>query len=108
MSREIKTYILIVDGYRRPERQRNTQGRYRVGAKSKKEAIKLLRDKIKFGSIQVLCEWNPERDNENHTLQKLGYKEIVKEKFSPEWVLYSTLHDAQQTQYQESKGDEIL
>lgn len=83
MSREIKTYILIVDSYRRPERQRNTQGRYRVGAKSKKEAVKLLRDKIKFGSIQVLCEWNPERDNENHTLQKLGYKEIVKEKFFP-------------------------
>lgn len=83
MSKEIKTYILIVDGYRRPERKQNTAGRYRVGAKTPKEAVKLLKNKIKFGSITVLGEWNPKRDNKNYTLQKLDYKQIVKETFYP-------------------------
>lgn len=68
--KEIKSYILLVDSYRRPSRQRNTAGRYRVGAKSEKEAIKLLRDKIKFGSIQIYTI--------DHT-HKTPYKTIIQE-----------------------------
>lgn len=74
----VKNYILLVDAYRRPSRQRNTVGRYRVGAKTPKEAVKLLRDKIKFGSIQVYyCVDDTNRDPKNR--QKIGYKEVVKE-----------------------------
>lgn len=69
----IKNYILIVDGYRRPSRQRNTAGRYRVGAKAPKEAEKLLREKIGFGSIQVYYECEPD-DKLN-----VPYKMVVKE-----------------------------
>ena len=72
--KEVKNYILLVDAHRRPSRRRNTSGRYRVGAKTKKEAIELLREKIKFGSIQ--CYYECKNDN-----LKVGYKEIVKEQF---------------------------
>lgn len=71
----IHNYILLVDNYRRPSRQRNTAGRYRVGAKSEKEAKKLLRNKIQFGSIQVYYQC--EKDDTT-----IGYKEIVKEEFN--------------------------
>lgn len=57
-KKNVNNYILLVDNYRRPERRRNTAGRYRVGAKSEKEAVKLLRDKIGFGSIQVYYKCN--------------------------------------------------
>lgn len=75
----IQNYILLVDTHRRPSRQRNTAGRYRVGAKSEKEAEKLLRNAIGFGSIHVYytCETN-----------KIGYKEIVKEIYNEETKNY--------------------
>lgn len=38
MGKEIKNYICIADGHRRPDRQRNTAGRYRAGDKTEKEA----------------------------------------------------------------------
>lgn len=57
-KKNVNNYILLVDNYRRQERKRNTAGRYRVGAKSEKEAVKLLRDKIGFGSIQVYYKCN--------------------------------------------------
>lgn len=57
-KKSVNNYILLVDNYRRPERKRNTAGRYRVGAKSEKEAVKLLRNKIGFGSIQVYYKCN--------------------------------------------------
>lgn len=61
MSKESKNYICIVDGYRRPGRQRNTAGRYRVGAKTAAEEKKLLQRAIGFGSILVYYEdVNPE------------------------------------------------
>lgn len=68
----LKNYILVVDGRRRVERRRNTCGRYRVGARTQKEAISLLRNKIKFGSIQFLYEC----DADDTTI---GYKQIEKE-----------------------------
>lgn len=52
--KNINTYIVLVDSHR-PFRlgSRNSAGRYRVGAKSEKEAEEILREKIKFGSIRV-------------------------------------------------------
>lgn len=80
----VKNYILLVDAYRRPSRQRNTAGRYRVGAKTPQEAVKLLRDKIKFGSIQVYyCVDDTNSDPKNR--QKVGYKEVVKEISCPHY-----------------------
>ena len=71
----IKNFIVLVDNHRRPQRQRNTAGRYRVGAKSPKEAEKLLREKIGFGAIQVYYECDSDDKN------NVGYKEVVKECF---------------------------
>lgn len=70
--KEIKNYVLIVDGHRRPSRKRNTAGRYRVGAKCPNEAIKLLREKIGFGSIKVLYE-------DTHKVIPVKYKEVLYE-----------------------------
>lgn len=55
MSRPTKQYICLVDCNRRPARQCSTMGRYQVGARDKKEAKKLLKASIGFGSIIVLC-----------------------------------------------------
>jgi hypothetical protein len=74
MAKPIRNYILLVDAHRRPSRTRNTSGRYRVGAKTEKEAIELLRDKIKFGSIQCYYECS----NDGYTIE---YKKVVKEEF---------------------------
>lgn len=71
----VSNYILLVDAYRRPSRRRNTAGRYRVGAKTEKEAVELLRDKIKFGSIQVYYRCSDDENAKN----KVDYKEVVKE-----------------------------
>lgn len=51
-----RNFIVLVDQYRRPSRKRNTAGRYRVGAKDAKEAQRLVREKIGFGSAQVYYE----------------------------------------------------
>ena len=74
--KEIKQYVLLVDNYRRPERQRNTAGRYRVAAKSEKEAIDLLREKIKFGSINLYYE---DMGTPKHLT--LPYKNVKREVF---------------------------
>lgn len=71
----VKNYIVLVDNHRRPQRQRNTAGRYRVGAKTPKEAEQLLRKKIGFGAIQVYYECDADDKN------NVGYKEVVKERF---------------------------
>lgn len=55
MSRPTKQYICLVDCNRRPARQCSTMGRYQVGARDKKEAKKLLKASIGFGSLVVLC-----------------------------------------------------
>lgn len=57
MPRQTKNYIFVVDGHKRPSRQRRAAGRYRVGARSEKEADKMLRDHLKhIGSPCLLCE----------------------------------------------------
>lgn len=53
-----KNYICLVDHYRRASRQRNTAGRYRVGARTPKEAKALLQKAIGFGSVQVYYQDN--------------------------------------------------
>lgn len=72
--KQIKNYICLVDSHRSPERMRNTAGRYRVGAKSSKEAKKLLHRAIGFGSVQVYCE-----DTNPETMHIAKYKECLKE-----------------------------
>ena len=72
--KEIKQAIVVVDAYRRPSRRRNTAGRYRVGAKTEKEAISLVRAVIGFGSVEFLYWERPDSNN-----KKVGYKEVVKE-----------------------------
>ena len=37
--KEVKQYVCLVDAHRRLSRCRNTRGRYRVGAKTEKEAV---------------------------------------------------------------------
>lgn len=66
----IHNYILLVDTHRRPSRCRNTWGRYRVGAKTPKEARRMLQQAIGFGSVHVYYE-----SKEN----LVGYKELRKE-----------------------------
>ena len=70
----IKQAIVLVDAYRRPSRRRNTAGRYRVGAKTEKEAEELVRTKIGFGSVKFYY-W----EREDGTRPKVKYKEVVKE-----------------------------
>lgn len=77
MSKPIKNYILLVDSHRRPSRQRNTAGRYRVGAKSPDEAIDLLRSVIGFGSIRVYYEVIPGKHDYDGPM--VGYKTVVKQ-----------------------------
>ena len=56
MSKPVKQFVCVVDGWRRPSRQRNTHGRYRVGAKDEKSAKCMLQKAIRFGSVQVIFE----------------------------------------------------
>lgn len=70
----IRQAIVLVDAYRRPSRRRNTAGRYRVGAKTEREAEELVRAAIGFGSVQFYY-W--EREDSTHP--KVKYKEVVKE-----------------------------
>lgn len=74
--KEIKNYILVVDSYRRPERRRNTAGRYRVGAKTREEAVDLLQAKIGFGSIRVYYQVIPGMHDYDGPM--VGYKEVVR------------------------------
>jgi hypothetical protein len=57
--------------------QRNTAGRYRVGARDTKEAIKLLRAAIGFGNITIGWECLP--GMYNNWAPAVGYKEVVQE-----------------------------
>lgn len=70
--KKINTYVLVVDTHRKPSMRRNTYGRYLVGAKSEKEAVKLLRKAIGFGSIKV---------SHIDTEQIVNYKTVTKEIF---------------------------
>ena len=70
----VKQAIVLVDAYRRPSRKRNTAGRYRVGAKTEKEAEELVRAAIGFGSVKFYY-W----EKEDSINPKVKYKEVVKE-----------------------------
>ena len=70
----VRQAIVLVDAYRRPSRRRNTAGRYRVGAKTEKEAEELVRAAIGFGSVKFYY-W----EREDSTRQKVKYKEVVKD-----------------------------
>ena len=59
MSRPVKQYVCVVDGWRRPSRQRPTKGRYRVAARDRRHARQLLQKAIGFGSVQVYYEKDP-------------------------------------------------
>ena len=66
MPRPARQYVCIVDGYRRPSRQRNTKGRYRVAARDKRTAKRILQKAIGFGSIQIIYE--DESPKQGHVL----------------------------------------
>lgn len=56
--KEVHTYIVLVDSRRHTAggdllRLRRTAGRYRVGARSMDEAIRLVRSKVGFGKISI-------------------------------------------------------
>lgn len=70
--KQVNNYILLVDSHKPKEYCHDTKGRYRVGAKTEKEAVSLLREFIKFGSIQVYYKCMDEDVS-------LKYKEIKKE-----------------------------
>jgi len=67
--KKVRTAVVLVDAYRRPSRQRNTAGRYKVGAKTEKEAVKLVQKAIGFGSVQFHY-WE--------RIPTLKYKEVLK------------------------------
>lgn len=69
----IRQAIVLVDAYK-PVKHHNTAGRYRVGAKTEKEAEELVRAAIGFGSVKFYY-W--EKENSSHP--KVKYKEVVKE-----------------------------
>lgn len=55
-QQHFKNFFVVVDGYRRLSRKRNTAGIYRVGAKTKEEARELVQRAIGFGSVMVYRE----------------------------------------------------
>lgn len=63
-------YIVLVDSCKPPKFKHSTAGRYRVGAKNEKQAEQIVRDYIKFGSVQVYY-----KDDE----MIAGYMEVIKE-----------------------------
>lgn len=69
----IRQAIVLVDAYK-PVKRHNTAGRYRVGAKTEKEAEELVRAAIGFGSVKF-SHW----EKENSTQPKVKYREVVKE-----------------------------
>lgn len=70
--KQIMNYIFLVDSGRpRKLYHRSTAGRYRVGAKSKKEAERFMHKAIKFGHIFFYYEDTKQTN--------AGYKQIIKE-----------------------------
>ena len=81
--KEINNYIFLVDDQRPITmqrydgqglthlHQRQTEGRYRVGAKSLKEARKILHNTIKFGSVTFLRE---DKDKRNAMYKQVIYE----------------------------------
>lgn len=72
--KQIRQAIVLVDAYRRPDRRRNTAGRYRIGAKTEKEVEALVRNAIGFGSVKFYV-W----ESLDSMHRKVKYKEVVKD-----------------------------
>ncbi len=71
--------IVLVDVYTPRDKKHSTEGRYRVGAKTEKEAVQLVRDAIGFGSIRFYY-W----EAEDAPTKKVAYKQVVKEEYDEE------------------------
>ena len=84
--------IVLVDRYTPRDKKHSTCGRYRVGAKTEKEAVQLVRDAIGFGSIQFYY-W----EAEDAPTEKVAYKQVVKEEYDKE------LGDDYPFRYEEAK-----
>jgi len=69
--KKVRQAIVLVDT-RGPWRFRNnTEGRYRVGAKTEKEAEKLVREAVKFGSVHFYY-WDETSSN-----PPVAYRHVV-------------------------------
>lgn len=82
--KKVRTAVVLVDAYR-PSR-RNTAGRYIVGAKTEKEAVKLVQKAIGFGSVQFHY-WE--------RVPTVKYKEVLKassRSSSGEWCYEQARH----------------
>ena len=86
--KEVRQAIVLVDTHRRLSRMRNTAGRYRVGAKTEKEAVALVRKAVGFGSVQFYF-WD-----KKNVCGTVPYKSVVKEVFDGggKWKFESPLH----------------
>ena len=74
--KEVRQAIVLVDAHRRPSERHSTAGRYRVDAKTEKEAEELVRKTIGFGSVQFYY-W--EDKSYPVPAQKAKYKRVLKE-----------------------------
>lgn len=75
----IRQYIILVDDGKPPHLRHSTAGRYRVGAKTEKEAVKLVRKAIGFGSVKLFYVEDEEHYATCFPKYTCKYKEIVKE-----------------------------
>lgn len=80
--RPIKQYICVVDYGTPPRFRQKTAGRYQVGAKDAKEAVKLCRAAIKFGSVMCIGE-------AKEPASILSYKQVFKYNYGPDTKLVS-------------------
>lgn len=74
----VNNYILLVERYGHSISENCETGRYRVGAKTQKEAVRFLRDIIKEGTIKVHFQCDPRLEMD---ADWLPYKKIAREKY---------------------------
>lgn len=74
----VNNYILLVERYGHSISENCETGRYRVGAKTQKEAVRFLRDIIKEGIIKVHFQCDPRLEMD---ADWLPHKKIAREKY---------------------------
>ena len=77
--RPVLQAIVLVDVYTPRDKKHSTYGRYRVGAKTEKEAVQFVRNVVGFGSIRFYY-W----EAEDAPTKKVAYKQVVKEVYGEE------------------------
>ena len=77
--RPVLQAIVLVDVHGPRDRLHSTCGRYRVGAKTEKEAVQFVRDAVGFGSVEFYY-W----EAEDAPTKKVAYKQVVKEVYDKE------------------------